>query len=122
MPDESLDNLVNEILKPESSQALTTQMVVRSASLFNITVADLRKLCAKFPDNPKAVVFIAATKSHRPEDEVLVERLDLEALIKNVDTVFVNTKQNLETSPGTFEAAVVQTKQLTEASTTEEPK
>lgn len=114
MSDDNLDNLMKEILEPDSAKVLTTQMVVRQASLFKINVADLRKLCAKFPDNPKSVTFMQSTKSHHVTDEVLVERMDLEALIKNADTYFILSKKDIETSPGVSESVVIQEKQLTE--------
>lgn len=112
--DPALDSLLKSILEPETTQPLTTQMVVRQASLFEITVEDLRKVCAKSPGNPKAVAFLASVTGHRLEDKVFVERLDLEAVIKNTDTVVVNSKQMIETAPGTMESVMVQEKILTE--------
>lgn len=68
-------------------------MVVRETPMISVTLDELRSACQANPDHPKARDFMDAIRKAPPGKDVLIERIDLQALLDNKD---VQTKVTVE--------------------------
>ena len=93
------DELIDRILNSPADQPMR-QMIVREASLFTLSVKELRAVCDRNPNHPKARAFRDGTARHRPADEVSVERIDLEALILDKQIVTTITNETMDFNDG----------------------
>ena len=107
-----LQNLINTILE-DKPVAPTQQMVVRESATIGVKVSELRAIIQRNPDHPKSQTFRLATADHRGGDTVFVEKIDLEAIIRNRNvTTVVSTEKHVNPESGVESSVPVERKFL----------
>lgn len=82
---------------PEAARAVRP-LKIHEGEMFEINVADLREACSKNPNHPKAKDFLRNVANFLPNQLVVVEKVDLEALLKGKNVVFYKDKSVIPAS------------------------
>lgn len=104
MPEPKLDDPfvagLFEKMKQENPNAARAvrPMKIHEGEMFEISVADLREACSKNPNHPKAKDFLQNVAAFQPNQMVTVEKVDLEALLKDKQVVFYKGKSKIPKS------------------------
>ena len=69
------------------SDAKVQPLKVRQAKLVKATAAELIAACEANPDHPVAAIYCKATYRMPPAKQIMVEAVDLEALLDNAEVV-----------------------------------
>jgi hypothetical protein len=62
-------------------------MVVHENQMQELTVAELRTLCQANPNHQAAAIMLAAVAQHPAGEKVVVEKVQLDAIVQNKDVV-----------------------------------
>ena len=110
MPNNEVDKLRDRINEAATSGPTKIQpMMVREAATFKLTAGELLAACKECPDHPNAAIFTKAAEGMPPNNSVVIERLDLEAMLNGQE---VETYTTVEPVEGTKEQARVVRKRL----------
>lgn len=77
--------------KVQPKQASAIELPVQKARMFNLTVGQLRATCEANKDHPLAADKIESVKGMADHEEVICERIDIEAILDNKD-VFIERR------------------------------
>lgn len=96
MPD-SLDQAISELkeVAPIINRQ-TSAMKVREADMFSLTVGQLLALCDKYKEHPLSQTFKDGVAGQPATSTIVVERIDLLALIENKDIEFFTQMEELD--------------------------
>ena len=84
---------------------------VKENQVFSLTARELLAACKKNPDHPVAQVYSQAVKFLPPEEEVHVDRIDLEGLLANKQ-VALEVEQHMDVIDGVEKLVTTERKKL----------
>lgn len=110
MPKNEVDKLRDRVNKASISGPTNIQpMMVRESATFKLTAGELLAACKECPDHPNVPIFVKAAETLPENYPVVIERLDLEAMLNGQEVETYTTLENIE---GTKEKARVVRKRL----------
>jgi hypothetical protein len=99
MPDESLaDSVLSRMNKPKEEQATPElgYIKVQKGETFTLTCRELAAVIAKNPDHPVAQAYAKAVKKNPPDEPLIIEKIDLQAMIDNKEVELITESGETE--------------------------
>jgi len=113
-----VDNL-RQRLADATGDAPTQPLPVKAAGMFKLTAGEVRKACERCPSHKHAPIFLKAVEQFPDAKEVMVERVDLEAMLDGLDVTVERNVVDDPNNPG--KKMTVETKRVVPAVKTGQP-
>lgn len=97
---ESVDQILARLRGGSAPMREESLLLVKESQTTTLTVAEVRAIANKNPENGTAKLLLQGTSRLPPNEKVTVNTVDLEAALLNKTTVYVKDLETLPLAPG----------------------